>query len=145
MPYCLKCGSEIEDKMTFCPDCGAQLKDAASTAPPMSSPSTNQEVPTPTVEQQKPETPLKVKKHGKPDNGFIKYLVSGLILVTFGVSAALEITNPSLGAGELVAIALLAIGIILILGVVYYALSGRKRVTVSPLGEQIEKKTTPMI
>ena len=145
MPYCLKCGSEIEDKMTFCPDCGTQLKDAEPTNAASFTPSPKQETPPPTEEHQKPAPPPKIKKHDRPDNGFIKYIVSGLILFTFGVSATIEITNPALGAGELLTITLLAIGIILILGAVYYALSGRKHLTASLSGEQTEKKPTPTI
>ncbi len=34
MPYCLKCGTKIEDEMAFCPECGAKLKEAEPTQAP---------------------------------------------------------------------------------------------------------------
>jgi hypothetical protein len=80
-----------------------------------------------------------ITKQSKPEHGFIRYLVSGLILITVGVSAILELTNPAIAAGTLLAVMLLTIGLIVILGSVYYALSGRKRGHIQ-LEEPTEKK-----
>lgn len=140
MPYCLKCGSKVEDTMSFCPNCGTQLKDTAPSMAPSPEPSLKQEKAEENEKQQKPKGPPKGKRQEKAEYGFIRYLVSGLILITVGVSVILELTNPALAPGEYLAIMLLAVGLILILGAVYYALSGRKRVSSSLSDEPTEKK-----
>jgi hypothetical protein len=33
MPYCPKCGNEVDERMDFCPNCGAALKGALSPEP----------------------------------------------------------------------------------------------------------------
>lgn len=143
MPYCLKCGIKVEDTMAFCPNCGAALKDSAPS--PASAPEL-----VPKQEQVKennqlvtPQVPLQVRMQQKPRYSFIIYLVAGLILVTVGVSAILELTNPSLASGTYLAMMLLAIGLIVIFGGVYYALSGRKHVTSSMLQEPVKKPAQP--
>jgi len=140
MTYCLKCGSKVEDTMTFCPECGTQLKEAAPTQSTSSEPSSKQDNPTTNVEPPKPLTSPKVKEHERAEYSFIKYLVGGLILITVGISAILELTNPALASGEYLALMLLVVGLILIFGAVYYALSGRKSTHLSPLEEKTEKK-----
>jgi hypothetical protein len=129
--------------MTFCPECGTQLKDAPSPTAPSAEPSPKQESPAETVQQPKSVVPTKVHVHQRGEYGFIRYLVGGLILITVGVSAILELTNPVLSSGEYLAITLLVIGLILILGSVYHALSGRKRVTPRILKTPTEKKPAP--
>jgi divalent metal cation (Fe/Co/Zn/Cd) transporter len=79
-------------------------------------------------------------RYERTDFSFIRYLVGGLILVTVGVSAILELTNPAISSGNYLAIMLLAVGLILICGAVYYAFAGRKRVHSSVLEERTEKK-----
>lgn len=143
MPYCLKCGSKVEDTMTFCSECGTQLKGEIPSAAPSPEPSEKQqnaqEIPNP--QTQTPTTAPLIKMQQKPELGFIRYLVSGLILITVGVSAILELTNPGIAVGTLLAFMLLTIGLIVILGSVYYALSGRKRGHVQ-LAESTEKKAS---
>ena len=128
MPYCLKCGTKVDDTNTFCPSCGTRLKDppAATAASPVPNPEVKPE------EKKEPEKPKEtqepplLKKPQRPDHGFIKYLAAGLILVTLGVSMILELTNPELATGEYLAIMLFIIGMIVILSAVYAAFSGRK-------------------
>jgi len=139
MPYCLKCGSKVEDTMTFCPDCGTQLKEAAPTQAPSAESSPKHENPASNAQQQPAASP-KVMRYERTDFSFIRYLVGGLILVTVGVSAILELTNPAISSGNYLAIMLLAVGLILICGAVYYAFAGRKRVHSSVLEERTEKK-----
>ena len=131
MPYCLKCGTKVDDSNTFCPNCGTQLKDSAATpAATAASPAPNPEVKA--EEKKEPDKPKasqeppKIKKPERPDRGFIKYLAAGLILVTLGVSMILELTNPKYATGEDLAIMLLVIGLIVILSAVYAAFFGRK-------------------
>ena len=87
--------------MTFCPECGTQLKDAASSAAP--TPKSNlrkrSSCSGESATAKTRSAPLKLKSTANL-SGFIKYLVSGLILVTLGVSAIIEITNPSLAVGR---------------------------------------------
>jgi divalent metal cation (Fe/Co/Zn/Cd) transporter len=82
----------------------------------------------------------KVKEHERAEYSFIKYLVGGLILITVGISAILELTNPALASGEYLALMLLLVGLILICGAVYYALAGRKRVHSTLIEERTQKK-----
>lgn len=143
MPYCLKCGSKVEDKMTFCPECGTQIKSATPNGAPSAEPSVNQEKADKNQQQQTPNaTPVLEKQH-KPEHGFIRYLVAGLILITVGISAILELTNPKIAFGTLLAAMLLTIGVIVILGSVYYALSGRKHTSTCKSDEPAKKPASP--
>ena len=141
MPYCLKCGSKVEDTMTFCSECGTQLKGEIPNASTSPEPSQKQQTAQENPQTQSSTTAPLIKMQQKPDHGFVRYLVSGLILITVGVSAILELTNPDIAVGTLLAFMLLTIGLIVILGSVYYALSGRKRGHVQ-LAEPTEKKAS---
>jgi uncharacterized Zn finger protein (UPF0148 family) len=143
MPYCLKCGTKVEDAMTFCPNCGTQLKGDTSSPAMAPEPSQEKGKAEETEKEQKPAGSDQGKRQEKAEHGFIRYLVSGLILITVGVSAILELTNPAIASGTLLAIMLFTIGLIVILGSVYYALSGRKHVSSVPIDEPSEKRTTP--
>lgn len=113
MPYCLKCGSKVEENMDFCPSCGTQLKDA----PP------KEAVPDQKKEEQKiPAKPAKVEKSAE---SFIKYLVTGVILVTIGVFALLQLSNPMMNLTQNLTIMLIIIGVIIIVSAVYVAMAGR--------------------
>jgi len=145
MPYCLKCGSKVEDTNTFCPECGTQLKDAPPNAAP--TPESTQKEQTAQVNPQ-PQTATATSvtmKQQKPELGFIRYLVSGLILVTVGVSAIIELTNPAIVVGTLLAVMVLAIGLIVILGSVYYAFSGRKRAHIQLVASPEKKPSQPEV
>jgi uncharacterized membrane protein YdbT with pleckstrin-like domain len=143
MPYCLKCGTKVEESMTFCPNCGTQLKGDTPSTATAPEPSQKQEKAEETLTQQKPAGSDKGKRQEKAEHGFIRYLVSGLILITVGVSAILELTNPAIASGTLLAIVLLTIGLIVILGSVYYALSGRKHDSSVPIDEPSKKPAQP--
>ena len=125
MQYCLKCGAKVEDANTFCPCCGTQLKDPVATPdqPHETSPQVKADA---NVKPQKPDDPQKEKKLEKPDYGFVKYLAAGLILITVGVAAILELTNPKSATCGLVAIVLFFIGLIVIVAAVYVVFAGRK-------------------
>jgi len=138
MPYCLKCGSKVEDTDTFCPNCGTRLKDQTATPAPSTAPITR-------VKAEENEKPSKAdnlekgKSQEKPDRGFVYYLAAGLILITVGAFAILEITNPKLAMGELLAIMLFIIGLIIILAAVYVAFAGRKHTSSKPSDATSEK------
>jgi hypothetical protein len=141
MPYCLKCGTKVEDAMTFCPNCGASLKD---TVPERISPqaTSSNPNPQPRVETTPPKPPeaAPLIKQVKADYGFIKYLDAGLILVTLGVSMIFELTNPRLATNGFYIIILLVIGLIIILSAVYYLLAGRRHLISKPHEAVDDKK-----
>jgi predicted lipid-binding transport protein (Tim44 family) len=113
MSYCPKCGNKVDETMVFCPQCGTSLKGAAPSQTP----------PTPLSQRNE-----KNAKHEKTEHGFIGYLMGGLILITIGVFAILDLTYSSLTSGQDVAIMLFIIGIIIIIGAVYVALTSRRHV-----------------
>jgi len=140
MPYCLKCGAKVEEQMTFCPVCGAPLKDTASTQQPVEQPANPNPQPQEQATQSaKTEVPLNVK----PVNiGFLKYLAAGLILITIGASAILELTNPRIASGEFFAMILLTIGLIVILSGVYYLFAWRAHASSSKAKEKPSDKNS---
>jgi len=110
MSYCPRCGNKVDETMVFCPKCGASLKGEAPSQTP----------PAPIYQRNE-----KAEKHEKSEHGFIGYLIGGLILITIGVFAILDLTNSSLTSGQDLAIMLFIIGIIIIIGAVYVALTSR--------------------
>jgi uncharacterized membrane protein YvbJ len=125
MSYCPKCGNKIDDTMTFCPRCGASLK---GVPPPSQAPPTQ---PYPRDEKkeknEKQEKNEGREKQEKGERGFIGYLIGGLILITVGLFSVIQISNPSFGSGQSWALMLLVIGIIIIIGAIYVALTARRR------------------
>jgi len=118
MPYCPKCGNQVDDTMTFCPRCGASLKvdsGARATTPPYSP-----------QYRQKGE---KAEKQEKGSYGFVGWLIGGLVLITIGIFSILSI-NFNFDVRQGWAFFLLIIGIIVIVGAIYIATQARKR---SPL------------
>ena len=135
MPYCLKCGTKVEDAMTFCPNCGMQLKDAvqapAPTTPTDQAPAVAVDQPTPKTGEDKPqktEAPKQLTLHKRVDFSFIKYLAAGLILITFGVSAIMELTNPALASVESLEVMLLIMCFIVGGSAAYYFLAARRHI-----------------
>jgi uncharacterized membrane protein YvbJ len=118
MSYCPKCGNKVDETMVFCPQCGTSLKGAA---PSQTTPVPNYAI------NDKVE---KNKKQEKSEHGFIGYLIGGLILITIGIFSILDLTNSSLTSGQDLAIMLFIIGIIIIVGAVYIALTSRKWLSV---------------
>jgi hypothetical protein len=108
MPYCPKCGNKIDETMFFCPTCGIALKGAAA-----NSAATN-------YESEKQE------KTQKGEYGFVGYLISGLILITLGSFAILDLTSNGTGAGQDLVFMLVITGLIITGGAVYVATPARK-------------------
>ncbi len=135
MPYCPKCGNQVDDTMTFCPRCGASLKvdsGARATTPPYS-PQYRQKGEK-AEKQEKDEKNEKNEKNEpekqeKGSYGFVGWLIGGLILITIGVFSILSI-NFNFDVRQGWAFFLLIIGIIVIVGAIYIATQARKR---SPL------------
>jgi len=112
--------------MVFCPHCGASLK-----APPQGQPAPPPAQPyyRRNEKAEKNEKQEKQQRQEKGEAGFIGYLIGGLILITLGLFSVLQISGYFNGAnaGGNWAIMLLIIGIIIIVGAIYVALTARKR------------------
>ena len=135
MQYCPKCGNKVDDTMTFCSNCGTQLKGAAPSQAPPATPSEGQE-----EAEEKHEQPEKAGKQEKPEHDFVYFLAGGLILITIGVFAMSELTNPALMSGQYIAIMLVVIGLIVVLAAVYAAFSGRKSFSSKIVSKPDEKQ-----
>ena len=119
MSYCPKCGNKVEDTMTFCPKCGFALK---GVLPPPAQQRRDEKG----EKNEKNEKHEDREKQEKGERGFLGYLIGGLILITFGLFSVLQLTNALPDSGQNWAYLLLAIGIIIIIGAVYVALTARK-------------------
>jgi len=123
MPYCPKCGNQVDETVAFCPRCGTSLKGAASPEPePPENTNWNEK-----TEKQEAPAPAKGEKKEKTEHGFIGYLMGGLILVTIGIFGLLDLTNPVNSSQDLAAM-LLIIGIIIVVGAIYMAVTTWKRI-----------------
>lgn len=111
MPYCPKCGSNVDETMAFCPKCGTALK---VTIPSPEAPESEKE-----EKQEKHENPANVEIQEKNQYGFVNFLIGGLVLIIVGVFAILVLSSRFIASGQDVAIMLIVIGIIIIIGAVY--------------------------
>ncbi|MDR0493341.1 MAG: zinc ribbon domain-containing protein [Nitrososphaerota archaeon] len=132
MTVCPQCSNPTEDTMTFCPICGVPLnhtEDPSQTEPSSSAQEPyqwegNTEKSEEAQEQKKQDGP---EKQEKVERGFLGYLIGGLILITFGVFAVIQISSPNTAnTGQNWAIMLLLIGIIIITSAVYMAVIARR-------------------
>jgi len=128
MSYCPKCGNKVDETMVFCPRCGASLK---GVPPPPGQPLPSQQYPRrnekseKNEKQEKNEPRERGEKQEKGEQGFVGYLIGGLILITFGLFSVLRFSNIYT-ADNGWAIMLLVIGVIIIIGAVYVALIARR-------------------
>ncbi len=131
MSYCPKCGNKVDDSMAFCPHCGAALKGTPSgQAPPPTQPYPRDEKREKNEKQEKHESR---EKQEKGERGFVGYLIGGLILITIGLFSVIQISNPSIaGDGQSWALMLLIIGIIIIIGAIYVAMTARRHSPAPP-------------
>lgn len=127
MPYCPKCGSEVDERMVFCPKCGASLKT---------------EKPLDWREQRRQWREQRRQwrheygqvewreKYEKHEQLFIGPLIGGLVLIMLGFLFYLGLTN-SLNWQILEAIFLVITGLIILAGALLaYAL--RRRISKHP-------------
>jgi hypothetical protein len=130
MSYCPKCGNKIEETMIFCPRCGASLKGTPTGQPvPSAQPYHGRDEKSEKNEkQEKNNRPERGEKQEKGEQGFIGYLIGGLILITLGLFSVLQLSNYfAADPGQSWAIMLLIIGVIIIVGAIYVAMVARKR------------------
>ena len=110
MSYCPKCGNKVDETMVFCPRCGTSLKGTTS------------------LDQATPTQPYQYEKAEKNQYSYVGYLIGGLILITIGVFAVLDLTNP-INSSEDLAAMLLIIGVIIIVGAIYIATKSAKTIS----------------
>ncbi len=129
MSYCPKCGNKVEETMAFCPHCGTALKVTAATGQPVPAPSRpyrRQEKAEKNEKQEKNQPQEKGEKQEKSERGFVGFLIGGLILITIGIFSLLELNGSYFSSGQDLAVMLFIIGIIIIIGAVYVAMTARK-------------------
>jgi hypothetical protein len=128
MSYCPKCGNKVDETMAFCSHCGTPLKAVPSSQPTPAQPYRRRDEKSEKNEkQEKQERPERGEKQEKGEHGFIGYLIGGLILITFGLFSVLQLSDYFKDPGQIWAIMLLIIGIIIIIGAIYVAMGARKR------------------
>ena len=139
MQYCLKCGNKVDETMTFCPNCGTQLKVTAPSQAPPTEPNEGQKKAEENAQKEKHEYSEDAGRQKKAEHDFVYFLAEGLILITVGVFAIRELTNPALMSGQYLSIMLVIIGLIVVLAAVYATFSGRKTIS-SKLSNELDKK-----
>lgn len=124
MPYCPKCGSEVNEKMVFCPKCGATLRATAASEQYQQ------------YRNEKSEKDEKYEKHEKEDEKTEKYekqeynvfgsLIGGSILILLGIMFYLTVTG-TIHLSSMFPFFLIIIGAIVILGVLVGAVKAREK------------------
>jgi cation transport ATPase len=127
MSYCPKCGNKVDESMVFCPNCGASLKGVPSGQPvPPAQPYPRNEKREKNEKNEKQEKNENREKQEKGERGFVGYLIGGLILITIGLFSVIQISNPGALGAQSWALMLLIIGIIIIIGAIYVAMTARR-------------------
>lgn len=131
MPYCQKCGSEVNENMTFCPKCGAALK-VTEPRPPMhperyrSEKAEKQEKHEKHEKEEKMEKGEQPEKFEKKEYSVLGPLIGGSILILLGVMFYLAASGV-LKLSSIFPFFLIIIGAIVILGVAIGAVMARKK------------------
>jgi F0F1-type ATP synthase assembly protein I len=129
MPYCHKCGSEVNESMAFCSQCGTPIK-AAAPRPPMPPEYHKNEKSEKNEKQEKQEKEEKMEKgeqhekYEKHEYSILAPLVGGVILILFGFLSYLAVSG-FIDVSSIWPFILIAIGVIVILGVAAGAVMAR--------------------
>ena len=129
MPYCHKCGSEVNERMAFCSQCGTPIK-AAVPKPPMPPEYHRNEKSEKDEKQEKQEKEEKMEKgeqhekYEKHEYSILGPLVGGVILILFGVLSYLAVSG-FINVSSIWPFILIVIGAIVILGVAAGAVMAR--------------------
>ena len=126
MPYCPKCGNEINEDMIFCPKCGASLKVGQTTTSQTRPMDYRYEKAESREKREKREKEEKTEKHEKREHAFIGPLIGGLILLFLGFAFFFEMTHM-VGREFLWAIFFVIVGTVIIFGALYGAILTSKR------------------
>ena len=111
MPYCHKCGAEIDEDASFCPKCGSKMKRDRETES------------IETGENEEPEKSQKVSKEEKGDKKTEKkmaepigLLIGGFILIAIGIFFN-SIVTGALGGMILWFLFFVTIGVLILVGI----------------------------
>ena len=121
MPFCHKCGSEVNEENTFCPKCGANLK-AGITSPTgapdryRSEKAEKQEKQEKNEKDEKMEKGTHQEKYEKQEYGVLGPLIGGIVLILVGLLLYLSVSGY-LNFRSLFPFFLIIVGVIIILGV----------------------------
>ncbi len=129
MSYCPKCGAKVLEEMAYCPKCGAPLKvekPPTEAAPPARYRPEKAEKGEKAEKREKEEKEEKTEKHEKREFGVIGPLIGGLILIFVGLMFYLAVTGY-LRWQTIWPLFLVIIGIIIIIGAVYAAMTATRR------------------
>jgi hypothetical protein len=124
MPNCPKCGSKVDEEMSFCPKCGAPLKAAQPSAEtrPAPAPIRGEKA----EKHEKREKGEKTERHEKREFGFIFPFLGGIILILLGLVSYLRVTG-FFGREIEGAIVLIVIGVVIIIGTLYALMVAARR------------------
>ena len=125
MPYCQKCGSEVNENMTFCPKCGVALK-VTEPRPPERYRSEKAEKHEKHEKEEKMEKGEQPEKFEKKEYSVLGPLIGGSILILLGVMFYLAASGV-LKLSSIFPFFLIIIGAIVILGVAIGAVRARKK------------------
>lgn len=129
MPYCTKCGVEVEEKMAFCAKCGAPLKvekPPAEMAPAPTYRGEKTEKSEKSEKTEKGEKTEKTEKYEKREVGVMGPLIGGLVLIFLGCMFFLGVTGYLIleNVGPFL---LVLVGILIVIGVLYGAMRANRR------------------
>ncbi len=119
LPFCSKCGNEVNEKMEYCPKCGASLK-IEKTYRETHEKQEKQE------KHEKHEKDEKGEKHEKGERSLLWALLGGIVILVIGalsiITTFLGIRDPWRGAFFLV-----ILGVIIVIFAIYGALKATQR------------------
>jgi uncharacterized membrane protein YvbJ len=126
MPYCQKCGFEVNENMTFCPQCGATLKVTAIRPPERyrSEKAEKEKKYEKQEKEEKMEKGEKSEKYEKQEYSVLGSLIGGFILILVGIMFYLTVAGI-LNLRSIFPFFLIIIGAIVILGVTIGAVRAR--------------------
>jgi len=129
MSYCPKCGTKVREEMSFCPKCGASLKieqRPAEEVSPAPYRAEKAEKPEKEEKEERHEKREKEEKYERREYGYLGPLIGGLFLLFVGFIFYLIVT-ASLRLEAVWAFFFVTLGIIIIVGAVYAAMTATRR------------------